>query len=131
METKPDHSNPKPIAILGSTGSIGTQALEVVEEFPDRFYPAVLTAHRNADLLISQALKFKPKQVVIGDDSLYTKVCDALGGTGIGVSSGKEALEEAMELDEIETVLTGLRGICRTWAHHKGDQKGKDHCTGK
>ena len=66
----------KSIAILGSTGSIGTQALEVVEANPDRFIVEVLTAGTRADLLISQAIKFKPNTVVIGDEKQYQKVFD-------------------------------------------------------
>ena len=64
----------KGIAILGSTGSIGTQALEVIEYYPDIFDLQVITAHSNADLLIEQAIKHRPNTVVIGDESLYEKV---------------------------------------------------------
>ena len=68
----------KGIAILGSTGSIGTQALEVLETYPEYFDLQVLTAGKNADLLIEQALKYHPNSVVISDESLYQKVKDAL-----------------------------------------------------
>lgn len=68
----------KRIAIFGSTGSIGTQALEVIEANTDKFSAEVLTAHTNEELLIRQAIKFKPNAVVIGDEKKYTKVKDAL-----------------------------------------------------
>ena len=68
----------KGIAILGFTGSIGTQALEVIEAYPDIFDLQVITAHSNADLLIAQAIKHKPNTVVIGDESLYEKVKQAV-----------------------------------------------------
>ena len=68
----------KRIAVLGSTGSIGTQAIEVIEKNKDHFVLEVLTAQYNADLLIKQAIKYKPNSVVIGDDKLYLKVSDAL-----------------------------------------------------
>ena len=70
--------NRKNIAILGSTGSIGTQTLDVISEYPDRLYPSLLTANRNVDLLIEQALKFKPRRVVIAQSDCYTKLRDAL-----------------------------------------------------
>lgn len=100
----------KKIAILGSTGSIGTQALDVVQSNPDHFSVEVLTAHSNADLLIEQAKKFKPNSVVIGDESKYQIVKDALWNDDIKVYAGQEALEQIVESTEIELVLTALVG---------------------
>lgn len=100
----------KKIAILGSTGSIGTQALDVVQANPDHFSVEVLTAHSNADMLIEQAKKFKPNAVVIGDESKYQVVKDALWNDDIKVYAGQEALEQIVESTEIELVLTALVG---------------------
>ncbi|MFT4545976.1 MAG: 1-deoxy-D-xylulose-5-phosphate reductoisomerase [Bacteroidia bacterium] len=98
------------IAILGSTGSIGTQALEVLEANPDVFELEVLTAHGSADLLIEQALKFKPNCVVIGKDELFKKVQDALFDEGIKVFAGADSLVQVVQMDEIDVVLTALVG---------------------
>ena len=101
----------KHLAILGSTGSIGTQALEVVSAEPDRFEVEVLTAGRNSALLIEQALKYKPNAVVIGDESKFKEVSDALWDEGIKVYAGEEALSQVVEMDEIDVVLTALVGF--------------------
>ena len=101
----------KHLAILGSTGSIGTQALEVVSDQPDRFEVEVLTAGRNSALLIEQALKYKPNAVVIGDESKFKEVSDALWDEGIKVYAGEEALSQVVEMDEIDVVLTALVGF--------------------
>ena len=98
------------IAILGSTGSIGTQALEVIREQSDVLRVEVLTAGRNSDLLIKQALEFRPNAVVIADDSQREKVFDALFDEGIKVYSGAEALEQVVEMECIQMVLTALVG---------------------
>lgn len=98
------------IAILGSTGSIGTQALEVLEAHPDSFELEVLTAHGSADLLIEQALKHKPNCVVIGKEELFKKVQDALFDEGIKVFAGADALAQVVEMEEIDVVLTALVG---------------------
>jgi 1-deoxy-D-xylulose-5-phosphate reductoisomerase len=100
----------KKLAILGSTGSIGTQALDVVSAHPDEFSVEVLTAHSNADLLISQALKYKVNSVVIGDESKYETVKNALWEAGVKVYAGAKALEQIVESTEIEMVLTALVG---------------------
>lgn len=100
----------KHIAILGSTGSIGTQALEVISEQAHRFEVEVLTAHRNADLLIQQAIQYKPNAVVIGDDSQYERVKNALWDHDIKTYAGTEALEQVVEMEEIDVVLTALVG---------------------
>ena len=100
----------KGIAILGSTGSIGTQALEVLAAYPDYFDLQVLTAGKNADLLIEQAMKFQPNAVVITDESQYQKVKDALWSEDIHVYAGQEALCQVVESSEVHTVLTALVG---------------------
>ena len=98
------------IAILGSTGSIGTQALEVIEAYPERFDLQVITAGKNADLLIKQALKFKPNMVVIGDESQLKAVKEALWKEDIHVYGGEEALCQVVESTDVDLVLTALVG---------------------
>ena len=100
----------KKVAILGSSGSIGTQALEVIEEQSHLFEVEVLTVNRSADLLIEQAKKFKPNAVVIVDESQYDKVNDALFEDDIMVYAGAQALEQVVEFKEIDIVLTALVG---------------------
>ena len=99
------------IAILGSTGSIGTQALDVVRAQPGRFRVEVLTAGRNADLLIAQALEFKPNAVAIADESQGQKVRDALWEHDIKAYSGQDAIAQLVEMDGIDIVLTALVGF--------------------
>ena len=99
------------VAILGSTGSIGTQTLEVLEKHPDRFTVEVLTAGRNAKLLKEQALKFKPNAVVIDDEAQYEELKDALWDLGVKVYLGEEALCQVVEMDEVAIVLTALVGF--------------------
>ncbi len=99
------------VAILGSTGSIGTQALEVIEAHPEKFSVEVLTAQKNADLLIQQALQFNPNAVVIVDESQYTKVKDALFDAGIKVYAGEESLCQIVQSESIDIVLTALVGF--------------------
>ncbi|MFB6257175.1 MAG: 1-deoxy-D-xylulose-5-phosphate reductoisomerase [Flavobacteriales bacterium] len=100
----------KGIAILGSTGSIGTQALEVLAEHPDAFRLEVLTAHSSSDTLIDQALLHRPDTVVIGQEDHYEKVSGALQDQGIKVFAGKDALDQVVEKESIDTVLTALVG---------------------
>jgi 1-deoxy-D-xylulose-5-phosphate reductoisomerase len=100
----------KRLAILGSTGSIGTQALEVVLEQKDRFEVEVLTAHRNADLLIEQAIAHQPNVVIIGEESLYDKVYAALDAHHIKVYAGAEALSQVVQMETVDLVLTALVG---------------------
>jgi 1-deoxy-D-xylulose-5-phosphate reductoisomerase len=101
----------KRIAIFGSTGSIGTQALEVIESNPDLFSAEVLTAQSNEDLLIKQALKFNPNIVVIGDEKKYNKVKDALASTDIKVFAGEDALTECASLDCYDMMLAAIVGF--------------------
>jgi 1-deoxy-D-xylulose-5-phosphate reductoisomerase len=100
----------KGIAILGSTGSIGTQALEVIEAYPDFFDLQVITANGNADLLIQQAKKFQPNEVVIADVSKYQYVKEALWNDDIKVYAGNDALNQVVTGSEIDVVLTALVG---------------------
>lgn len=106
-----EHEEKRRIAILGSTGSIGVQALEVIEEHPHLFTAEVLTAGNNADLLIAQALKFKPNVVVIGNEQAYEKVKDALFSEGIKVYTGEKALQSVVQMDTVDIVLTALVGF--------------------
>jgi 1-deoxy-D-xylulose-5-phosphate reductoisomerase len=101
----------KHIAILGSTGSIGTQALEVVEANPQKYQVDVLTANYNAKLLIEQALKFRPKVVVICQEDHLQQVEAALKNERIEVLSGKNALNEVVQIPSIDLVLTALVGF--------------------
>ena len=98
------------LAILGSTGSIGTQALEVVEANPDIFEVEVLTAQNNADLLIEQAAKFRPNVVVISNEDLYDKVFAALDPLEIKVDTGDKSLASVVTMDSVNMVLTALVG---------------------
>jgi 1-deoxy-D-xylulose-5-phosphate reductoisomerase len=100
----------KKIAILGSTGSIGTQALEVVSEQSEFLEVEVLTANSNADLLISQAIQYKPNHVVIADESKYLIVKEALDKHDIKVFAGNKAIEELMGITEADIVLTAMVG---------------------
>lgn len=101
----------KRIAILGSTGSIGTQALEVVSEQNDLFEVDILTANSNCDLLIKQAVAYRPNAVVIADETKYKMVSDALWDYGIKVYAGSDALEQVMEMDSFDIALTALVGF--------------------
>lgn len=101
----------KHIAILGSTGSIGTQALDVIAAHPETFQVEVLTAQNNADLLIEQAKQFNPNAVVIRNESHYQKVKEALASLPIKVYAGENALVSVMEMDSIDIVLTATVGF--------------------
>ncbi len=101
----------KRIALFGSTGSIGTQALAVIEANPQLFTAEVLTAQQNDELLIKQALQFQPNIVVIGDESRYQKVKQALAGTDIKVFAGEKALEEVAAMDCYDLMLAGIVGF--------------------
>jgi 1-deoxy-D-xylulose-5-phosphate reductoisomerase len=100
----------KRIAIFGSTGSIGTQALEVIAANRDKFSAEVLTAQTNDELLVQQALKFNPYIVVIGDEKKYTKVKQALARTNIQVFAGEKALEEVAAMDAYDLLLAAIVG---------------------
>lgn len=100
----------KHIAILGSTGSIGTQTLQVIEANPDRFCAEVLTANRNADLLIEQARKFKPGIVVIADEEKYPYVQEALSREDVKVYAGADAIAQVVATASVEVVVTAMVG---------------------
>ena len=101
----------KRIAILGSTGSIGTQALNVIRRHADLFCAEVLCAGSNADLLIEQAREFSPNAVAIADESRYAYVCDALRDTDVKVYAGTEAIVGLMEMESIDMVLAAIVGV--------------------
>jgi len=98
------------IALLGSTGSIGTQTLDIVAEYPYRFGVEVLVAGNNVDLLIKQALTHKPQWAIIANESQYNTLKEALTGTGINVACGRQAICDAMALDSVDAVVTAAVG---------------------
>jgi len=101
----------KKIAILGSTGSIGTQALEVIEEHSDKFEVEVLTAGNNVDLLISQAQKFKPNVAIIENEDLYPRLQEALENEDIQLYAGKKAIDQVVEMGSIDMVVMAIVGF--------------------
>jgi len=101
----------KRIAVIGSTGSIGTQALEVIKNNPDHFEVEVLTAGNNFDLLIKQAIDFKPNTVVIANDEHYKTVFNRLDPLDIKVYSGEDAIDQVLEMDSIDQVLIAVVGF--------------------
>lgn len=103
-------SSPKKIAILGSTGSIGTQALEVIQAYPEVLQAEVLTAHSNAALLIQQAIQFKPNCVVIADASKQNMVKEALLSHDIKVFSGEDSLNQVVQMESVDMVLAAMVG---------------------
>jgi len=103
--------NKKRIAIFGSTGSIGRQALEVIDANPDLFSVEVLTAHQNDELLIEQAIKYKPNIVVIGAEQKYQKVKEALSAHHIKVFAGEQALEDTAGLDCYDMMIAAIVGF--------------------
>jgi 1-deoxy-D-xylulose-5-phosphate reductoisomerase len=110
-------SQPRRIAIIGCTGSIGTQALDVIRENPEHFSVEVLVANSNAELLIKQALEFKPNAVVIGEESKYGSVKEILQKEDIKVFAGIKAIEQIVEMESIEIVLAcvvGYAGLAST-----------------
>lgn len=101
---------PHNIALLGSTGSIGTQTLDIVERFPDRFRVTVLAAGRNVELLIEQARRHRPALAIIADESRYGVLREALAPLGIETAAGETALADAMERTDFDTVVTATVG---------------------
>lgn len=98
------------IAVLGSTGSIGRQTLDIIAEYPDLFNAWLLVAHSSADLLIAQARLMRPKMVIIADEQYYDYVRDALEDTGIEVATGSASIAQAVTSPEIDTVVTAMVG---------------------
>jgi len=115
----------KRIAIFGSTGSIGTQALDVIAANPDKFSAEVLTAHHNDELLIQQALKFNPNVIVIGDEKKYIKVKEALASTDVKVFAGEKALEEVAAMDCYDIMLAAIVGYAGLKPTLKAIENGK------
>ena len=115
----------KRIAIFGSTGSIGTQALEVIAANPEKFSAEILTAQSNDELLIEQSLKFNPNAVVIGDETKYLKVKEALAKTDVKVFSGEQALEEVAAFDSYDMMLAGIVGYAGLKPTLKAIENGK------
>lgn len=116
----------KQVAILGSSGSIGTQALEVIRENPTLFKASVLTVNKNAELLIQQAREFLPEFVVIADESQFDLVKSALKDTNIKVLAGEDALCEVVQAASIDIVLTALVGFCGLKPTISAIKAGKD-----
>ncbi|HEX2682549.1 MAG TPA: 1-deoxy-D-xylulose-5-phosphate reductoisomerase [Ferruginibacter sp.] len=119
-------STKKRIAILGSTGSIGTQALEVIASHNHAFEVEVLTAQHNAKLLIEQAIRYQPNAVVIGNEQLYGEVKEALSGQDIKVYAGENALASVVQMDTIDLVLTALVGYAGLKPTIKAIEAGKN-----
>lgn len=108
----------KRIAILGSTGSIGTQSLEVIDQNPELFEVEVLTAYNNVDLLVLQARKYQPNAVVIANESKYHIISEALRNEPIKVFAGTDALNQVVQMETIDLVITalvGYSGLIPTW----------------
>ena len=100
----------KNIAILGSTGSIGRQTLDIIAEYPERFCATVLVAGSKVEQLIEQAIKFRPQYALIADESKYAQLQEALAPHGIHTAAGAQAIADAMTLDCIDTVVTATVG---------------------
>ncbi|RYY47857.1 MAG: 1-deoxy-D-xylulose-5-phosphate reductoisomerase [Chitinophagaceae bacterium] len=115
----------KRIAIFGSTGSIGTQALDVLRSHTDAFEVEILTAQTNDELLLKQALEFKPNAIVIGDETKFSKLQDALSSTDIKVFAGAAALEEAADFDTYDIMLAAIVGFAGLKPTLKAVEKGK------
>lgn len=114
------------IAVLGSTGSIGRQTLDIAAEYPHLFEVYVLVANRSAELLVEQALQFKPRHVVIASEDLYQQVIQALDGTHIEVHTGSDIVSELVALPEVDTVVTamvGYSGLASTISAIKAGKK--------
>jgi 1-deoxy-D-xylulose-5-phosphate reductoisomerase len=116
----------KGIAILGATGSIGTQALDVIRAFPTKFEAIVLTCGSNATLLVKQALEFKPKAVVVTDSLQYSYVQDALKGHDIAVLFGEAGLVEVVQYEDVNVVLNAIVGSAGLKPTVKAIQSKKD-----
>lgn len=115
----------KRVAIFGSTGSIGTQALDVIRANADMLQVEILTAQTNDELLIKQAMEFKPNAVVIGDESKYQAVKAALSSTDIKVFAGEKALEEVADFDTYDVMIAAIVGFAGLKPTLKGVAKGK------
>jgi 1-deoxy-D-xylulose-5-phosphate reductoisomerase len=121
-----ENINKKRVAILGSTGSIGTQALEVIAEQSDFFEVEVLTALNSVDLLIQQAIQFQPNAVVIGNEENYLKVKEALSGHDIKVYAGMDAISQVVQFSTVDIVLTAMVGYAGLVPTMKAIEAGKN-----
>lgn len=101
----------KNIAILGSTGSIGTQTLQIIEDYPELFQVEILVANQNIDLLVQQAIKFEPNIVVIGDESKYSELSEALKKHHIKVFAGSKSIEQVVQMDCVDVVVAAMVGF--------------------
>ena len=108
----------KKIALLGSTGSIGQQTLDIIASNPDLFSVEVLTANNNVNLLIEQAMKFMPNVVIISNEEKYPEIKEALSELPIKVYAGCDAIAQVVEMGSIDTVVTAMVGFFRVVAHH-------------
>lgn len=116
---------PEKIALLGSTGSIGTQALDVISKFPEEFKVVILTASSNVDLLTSQARKYMPETVVIRNKEYYEKLRNNLRDTNIKVLAGEQAIEKVVAESDANVVLAAIVGYCGLKPVIAGIQSGK------
>ena len=117
---------PERIALLGSTGSIGTQALDIISKYPEKFTVEVLVAGDNIDLLIQQALKYQPDSVVIANTGHYQQLKETLRNTNIKIYAGKEAVEQVVTLSTVDVVIAsivGYSGVRPTIAAIKAGKK--------
>lgn len=118
--------NRKRIAILGSTGSIGIQALDIIRNNPERFCAEVLTAGNNVELLLRQAREFHPNMVVVANEAHYPWLCDALEGSGIKVFAGNDSIAQLVESDEVDMVLNAIVGFAGFEPTIRALEAGKD-----
>lgn len=113
------------VAILGSTGSIGTQALQVIEDHPDQLEVFAITANNNVDLLIQQALKFQPEVVIIANEKKYEMVKEALNDLPIKVFTGAKSIADMVQMEPIDIVLTAMVGYAGLYPTIKAIEAGK------
>lgn len=121
-----NNSSRKRIAVLGSTGSIGTQTLDVIAEYPDLFAPTLLVAGSKVDALIQQAMRWRPEMAIIADGTKYQKLKDALEPLGIATAAGQQAINDAMESPCFDTVVTATVGYSGLAPTMRAIAAGKD-----
>ena len=117
---------PERIALLGSTGSIGTQALDIISRYPEKFQVEVLVAGNNIDLLVEQAHMYQPDSVVIANPDYYLQLKDSLQSTNIKVYAGNEAIEQVVASSSVDVVIAaivGYSGVRPTIAAIKAGKK--------
>lgn len=119
-------NNKRQIAILGSTGSIGRQTLDIISEYPDRFTPFVLTANTSVDLLIQQSLKYHPRHAIIAEERCFDKLRSALADTDIHVACGATAIADIVTAPEIDIVVTAMVGYSGLAPTIRAIEAGKD-----